>query len=114
LIPTPVSQILSALDDKKGIDALVLDVRNLVTYTDYLIICSGSSTTHVRALVSAVQDSSEETMKVNSSSDDSWWVLDQVDIVIHLFREDVRLFYDLEGLWADAVILKPGTKKQQP
>ncbi|HVM32107.1 MAG TPA: ribosome silencing factor [bacterium] len=111
MIPAPLSKILSALEDKKGIDPLILDVRNLVSYTDYLVLCSGSSTTHVRALVSAVEDVSEDPIRVNSSADDSWWVLDQVDIVVHLFREDVRLFYDLEGLWADAAVVKSAGKK---
>ncbi|MGH7738968.1 MAG: ribosome silencing factor [bacterium] len=95
--------VVSALRDKKAIDILVLDVRRLVTYTDYLILCSGGSGTQVRALVSAAEKAlAQETLKVNSSADDSWWVLDQVDLVVHVFREDVRAFYDLETLWADA------------
>ena len=107
LNPPELSTIVSVLNDKKGIDVRVLDVRNLVSYTDYLILCSGSSTTHVRALVSAVDKASEMTeTKVNSSLDDSWWILDQVDWVVHVFREDIRLFYDLEGLWADAQTVK--------
>jgi ribosome-associated protein len=107
LNPPELSTIVSVLNDKKGIDVRVLDVRNLVSYTDYLILCSGSSTTHVRALVSAVDKALEKTdTKVNSSLDDSWWILDQVDWVVHVFREDIRLFYDLEGLWADAKTVK--------
>jgi ribosome-associated protein len=107
LAPASLTTIVTALNDKKGIDVRVLDVRNLVTYTDYLIVCSGSSTTHVRALVSAAEKALEKMeTKVNSSLDDSWWILDQVDWVVHVFREDVRYFYDLEGLWADAKTLK--------
>jgi ribosome-associated protein len=107
LTPPELSTIVSVLNDKKGIDVRVLDVRNLVSYTDYLILCSGSSTTHVRALVSAVDKALEKTnTKVNSSLDDSWWILDQVDWVVHVFREDIRIFYDLEGLWADAQTVK--------
>jgi ribosome-associated protein len=107
LTPPELSTIVSVLNDKKGIDVRVLDVRNLVSYTDYLILCSGSSTTHVRALVSAVDKALEKTStKVNSSLDDSWWILDQVDWVVHVFREDIRIFYDLEGLWADAQTVK--------
>jgi ribosome-associated protein len=107
LIPPQLTTIVSILNDKKGIDVRVLDVRNLVSYTDYLILCSGSSTTHVRALVSAVDKASEKSeTRVNTSLDDSWWILDQVDWVVHVFREDIRIFYDLEGLWADARALK--------
>ncbi|HET9870120.1 MAG TPA: ribosome silencing factor, partial [bacterium] len=76
-------------------------------YTDYLVLCAGTSGTHVRALVSAVEGAAGRGgLRVNSSSDDSWWVLDQVDWVVHVFREDARRFYDLEGLWADAAVVK--------
>lgn len=97
--------LLTGLEDKKGIDIHVLDVRGLVSYTDLLVLCTGTSTTHVSALVSSVRDSvpkKEGPVYVNSSRDDSWWVLDFVDIVVHVFREDVRPFYDLERLWCDA------------
>jgi len=100
---TQLVEIAKVLEDKKGIHVLILDVRELVSYTDYLVICSGNSHPHVRALVSAVEDiKGLGNNYVNSSADDSWWILDYVDIVVHVFREDMRLFYDLEGLWCDA------------
>ncbi len=100
-----LKNILSALDQKKAIDIRVLDLRKIVTYTDFLIICSGSSTTHVNALVMALRDSLSEggrPIYVNKSRDDSWWILDFVDIVVHVFQSEARRYYDLEGLWGDA------------
>jgi ribosome-associated protein len=100
---TKIFEITNALIDIKGINPLVLDVGDLVSYTDYLILCSGSSDTHVRALVSVVEAiKGLGKMYINSSIDDSWWIIDYVDVVVHVFREDVRLFYDLESLWCDA------------
>lgn len=82
-----------------------MDVREIITYADFIIICSGSSTTHVAALVSNVEDAftkQEGPLYTNSSKDDSWWILDFVEVVVHVFREDVQHYYDLEGLWSDA------------
>ncbi len=98
-------KIVSTLEDKKALDVRVLDVREIVSYADFMVICSGSSTTHVSALVSSVEDAftkKEGPLFINSSKDDSWWILDFVDIVVHVFREDVQRYYDLEGLWSDA------------
>ncbi len=93
------------LEAKKALDIRVLDVSGIVSYADFMVICSGSSTTHVNALVSGVEDAfpgSGAPVYINSSKDNSWWVLDFVDIVVHIFKEDSRIYYDLEGLWSDA------------
>lgn len=105
MIPSSIHQIVKALEDKKGINIRVLDVRDLVSYTDFLIVCTGSSRPHVGALISNVEDSILKGAKpiyVNTSKDDSWWILDFVDVVVHVFQEEARLFYDLERLWCDA------------
>src|SRR5258708_1583369 len=102
--PLLVKEIFDALENKKGLDIRVLDVRGLSTYTDFLILCSGSSSTHVAALATAVGAILEKNSPFcgNASKDDSWWVLDFFDVVVHVFKEDTRRFYDLEGLWGDA------------
>jgi len=99
-----VSKIVKVLEEKKGVQVLVLDVRDLATYTDYMVLCSGTSTTHVKALVNAVEDklSKEKPLYLNSSPDDSWWILDFINVVVHVFQDEVRKYYDLEGLWCDA------------
>jgi ribosome-associated protein len=104
-LPENIEKILTALEEKKALDVQVLDVRGLVSYTDYLVICSGTSNPHVNALVTHVRDSfskKEGPVYVNPSRDDSWWILDFVDAVVHVFKEEARAFYDLERLWSDA------------
>jgi ribosome-associated protein len=104
-----LKNILTALEEKKGINIKVLDVRNLVSYTDFMVLCSGSSRTHVNVLVTNVKDAfprGQGPVYINPSSDDSWWVLDFVDIVVHIFNEETRNFYDLDSLWGDAGVLE--------
>lgn len=100
-----IKKILSAIESKKGLEPVVLDVRSLVSYTDFLIICSGSSSTQVAALVDGIQKSfpkGEGPVYTNPSRDDSWWILDFVDVVVHVFGEREREYYNLENLWGDA------------
>lgn len=100
-----IVKVISALEDKKALNVCLLDVREIISYADFMIICSGSSTTHVNSLVSSVADAfpkGKGPNYINSSKDDSWWILDFVDVVVHVFREDVHRYYDLEGLWSDA------------
>ncbi|MBL8008570.1 MAG: ribosome silencing factor [Ignavibacteria bacterium] len=93
---------------KKGIGIKILDLRKLTTVTDYFVICSASSDTQVKAISDFIK---EETKKIDERpwhnegyTNLSWVLLDFVDVVAHIFLEDTRKFYNLEGLWADAVI----------
>ena len=107
---TKIKTILRALEDKKGVDILVLDVQKVVSYTDFMIICGGTSSTHVGALVSSVEDAldrKDRPVYRNASKDNSWWILDFVDVVLHVFQEETRMFYNLEEFWGDAKVLKP-------
>ncbi len=95
--------VLDALEGRKALDIRVLDLRKVASYTDLLVVCSGTSSTHVQALVDSVEEhAGEKPVYINRSPDDSWWVLDFIDVVVHVFREDMRPRYDLEGIWADA------------
>jgi ribosome-associated protein len=108
--PEPVSRIIRALDGKKALNISILDVRRIVSYTDWMVVCSGSSGTHVQALVSSVREAfakGEGPLYVNPSDDDSWWILDFVEVVVHVFKDEVRVFYDLERLWGDADRVSP-------
>lgn len=80
-------------------------MEEIVAYTDFMVICSGTSSTHVAALVSSIEhafEKKEGPIYINSSKNDSWWILDFVDVVVHVFKEESRIYYDLEGLWSDA------------
>ena len=100
-----VSAVVNALSEKKGEEIRLLDVRDLVGYADLLVIVGGQSTTQVQALVGAVEKAVQGRWRptyVNRSPDNSWWILDFVDVVVHVFLQDVRLQYGLESLWGDA------------
>ena len=113
-LKSKIKTIVGALEAKKGVDILVLDVHKVVSYTDFMIICSGTSSTHVGALVSSVEDAldrKDRPVYRNASKDNSWWILDFVDVVMHVFNEDTRVFYNLEEFWGDAKIVKADSIK---
>ncbi len=112
-IPTNILHVaLGALEDSKAIDIVALDLRNLSDATDYFMIASGTSDTHVRALansvIAALSDVSMKPHHVEGISQGRWVLLDFVDVVVHVFHPTLRAFYQLERLWADA----PATKMQ--
>lgn len=93
---------------KKGSKIVVMDLRKLTTVTDYFVICSATSDTQVKSISDFIKD---ETKKIDERpwhyegyTNLSWVLLDFVDVVAHVFLEDTRKFYNLEGLWADAKI----------
>jgi ribosome-associated protein len=92
---------------KQGSDIVILDVRELIVITDYFVIASGSSERQVRTLVEEVEKAIREGLQrkpVRREGEDGWqWVLlDYVDVVVHIFNEEQREYYDLERLWRDA------------
>ena len=93
---------------KKGSHIVVMDLKKLTTVTDFFVICSVTSDTQVKAIADFVR---VETKKADESAwhnegftNLSWVLLDYVNVVAHIFLEDTRKFYNLEGLWADAKI----------
>jgi ribosome-associated protein len=110
--PQPASarlaaQARAALEDRKGENLKVLDVRAFSTLADYMVLVSGSSAPHLKALanevIRALKDEGHYCYRKSGLPDDGWLVLDYVDIVIHIFRTDLRSYYALEELWVDAV-----------
>jgi len=95
-----------AAESRKATDAVILDLRDISTVTDFFIICSGTSDTNVRAIADAV----EETLKkeghpplgVEGRQEKSWILLDYVNFVVHVFQHEKRLAFALENLWEDA------------
>lgn len=97
---------MNALDEHKAANVVVLDLRNLCDATDYFIVASGSSDTHVRALANRVRNALDSTGRkahhIEGLSSGRWVLLDYVDFVVHIFHPTLRQFYRLERLWADA------------
>jgi len=100
------------LADRKAVDALVLDLRGLSGATDYFIIVSGTSDTHVRGmaehLLEALNPRGVRPHHVEGLAQGRWVLLDYVDFVVHVFHPELREFYQLERLWADAPVVAAG------
>ena len=92
-----VKTAVAALQDKKGEDIRVIDISGVTVIADYFIIASGSNPNQVQALV----DNVEEQMRVEGYNTASWVLLDYNDVIVHVFSQDDRLFYDLERIWRD-------------
>ena len=101
-----IALAVRALDAKKGKDIKVLYTADQTTLADYFVICTGTSTTQVKALSDAVEDAmtkaGEEPHHVEGHRGGQWTLLDYSAIVVHVFTEEARKFYDLERLWSDA------------
>jgi ribosome-associated protein len=108
---SPVSQTLlriinAALDDMKAVNVKVMDVRHLTDITDVVVIASGNSDRHVKAIADRVVQSAKQNdfrpMGVEGAREGEWVLVDLTDIVVHVMLPRVREFYGLEKLWEDA------------
>ena len=91
---------------KKAQNLVILDVRNLASFTDFFVITSGRSIRQVRAIASHVEKILKEAniypLGVEGAREGRWVLMDYGEVVVHLFYEPVRELYNLEGLWSDA------------
>ena len=101
---------VSAIEDKKGESILVLDVRDLSSITDYMVIATGTSNPHIKAMKVALdqtlKDAGVKLLGENREIDSGWIVIDAFDFMIHLQTEEIRDFYRLDYLWKDAGIVE--------
>ena len=98
--------LAKTLDGKKGLDIKVLKTEELTTLADYFVICTATSTTQVKALADVceknLKDAGEPPHHVEGHRGGSWILLDFSSVVVHIFMDETRKFYDLERLWSDA------------
>ncbi len=96
----------AALESRRAVDPVLLDMRELTLITDYFVICQGTSSVHIRALADAVMEALEEQGVrpdgIEGYQEARWILLDYGDVIVHIFAEEARAFYDLERLWSDA------------
>ena len=101
-----VERIVSVASDRKAIDIRVLDVRGIVGYTDYFVICSGNTERQTKAIHDAVYESLKGSgvlpRRVEGAREARWVLMDYLDAVVHVFTPDAREFYRLEQLWGEA------------
>jgi ribosome-associated protein len=105
-----IAEIIKGIDDVKGEDVQLLDLREIEnTVCDYFIICSGSSNTQVKAISGSIQKVVSKSLKdkpwhIEGEINSEWILLDYVNVVVHVFQKQIREFYDIESLWGDAKI----------
>ena len=99
-------EVTKALDAKKGLDIKLLRISDVSTLADYFLICTGTSNTHVKTLCDyaeyTLEQLGEPMLGREGHRGNSWELLDFGSIVVHVFTDEARKFYDLERLWADA------------
>ena len=97
--------IIDALQDKKAEDIRVIDISNVSVIADYFVIASGSNTNQIQAMVDNVEEemftAGFDNPKVEGYNTASWILLDYNDVIVHVFSEDDRAFYNIERIWRD-------------
>ena len=100
------AQIAAYADDKKALDIVELDLRAVVDYTDFFVICSGGSDRQVKAIHDAIHIGCKDEhgilpRRVEGLTQSRWVLMDYLDVVVHVFIPEVREFYALEHLWGE-------------
>ncbi len=99
-------KIVEILDHKKAQDITVLDIQGVSLLSDYFVICSGSSTVQIKALADHIEEMLGEMGYSPNHKEGyhsaSWILLDYGEIVVHIFHQESRVFYNLERMWSDA------------
>jgi len=106
MVENTLAAIQRVLADKKAVDVVTLDMRQVSVVADYFVLASGTSRLHVQTLADAVEEDlagTGQVMRGREGYREARWVcLDYGDIVVHLFQPEVRRYFDLERLWSDA------------
>lgn len=98
--------LAKALDSKKGLNIKVLKTQELTTLADYFVLCTATSTTQVKAMSDACEEAMEKQGErvhhIEGHRGGTWLLMDFSSVVVHIFMDEARKFYDLERLWGDA------------
>lgn len=102
-----LNTLLKALDDVQAIDVTVIDVSKHTSITDYMIICSGRSSRHVKAVAAQIMELMKAAglaaMNHNGLEGGEWVLVDFGDFIVHVMQPEMRSFYNIEGLWQERV-----------
>lgn len=102
--------IANFIADKKGKDVLLLDIQQLALFADFFVICSGTSSRQLKALVNSIKEEMKNNLTIlphhiEGEPESGWILLDYGDIIVHIFDPAQRNYYDLEELWHDGKAL---------
>ena len=99
------NHVVAALEDLKGVNIVALDVAALTPMTDYMVLVTGTSNRHVKALVDTANESSKaigiQPLGIEGRESYDWVLVDLADVIVHVMNEEARNFYELERLWSD-------------
>ena len=104
-------EIIKGIQEKKGIEIICLNLAKInSTVCDYFVVCHGTSNTHVNAIAESIEEQVSKNTglkprRKEGFANAEWILLDYLDVVVHVFQEHVRKYYNLEDLWADAPAL---------
>jgi len=105
-LPAQIERAISAAEDKKALELVVLDLRKAAGFTDFFLICSGTNPRQIRAIADSVMDAlaaqGAKPAHVEGYDRSEWILLDYFDFIVHIFAPETRLFYGLERLWGSA------------
>lgn len=103
---TLLARILASLDDDKAEDVVTIDLRGRSSVADYMVICSGRSSRQVAAIADKLTERLKQelglTCKIEGKDQGDWVLIDASDVIVHVFRPEVREFYQLEKMWMPA------------
>jgi len=114
-----IEKIIVGISDVKGLNIEMIDLRKIENrICDFYIICSGSSNTHVSAILESVKKKISKSLKEKPSHTEGeenaeWILLDYINVVVHIFQEKVREFYKIEELWGDCKVNMIQVKNNQ-
>jgi ribosome-associated protein len=102
-----LGEIVRLAADKKAFEVVELDLRGVLDYTDYFVICSGNTTRQTKAIHDGIleglkHEHGSQPRKVEGASRADWILMDYFDVIVHIFTPDARAFYRLEDLWGEA------------
>ena len=107
-----ISNIVDGIENVKGLDVSILDIRDIEnTVCRYFVVCTGSSNTHVSAIVSAIKKTvskelKEKPFQTEGNENAEWVLIDYINVVVHVFQKQIREYYNIEELWGDAKTTK--------
>ena len=110
VIDEKVRKIVDLILSKKARDVVVIDLQNFEHIADFFIICTANSSTHRKAIIDEIEEKADKIgisiLFSDFNPQSPWNIVDTGDIVLHIFEDEARKFYDIEGLWIDAKQIK--------
>jgi len=114
-MPPLLKQAVASIEEVKGLQIHVLDVRKMTVITDHMVICTGTSNRHVKSIADRIiqdaKDAGHRPRGIEGLDSGEWVLVDLIDVVVHVMQAQTRAFYQLEKLWE---MPEPTVEKKKP